>query len=356
MVVAALLDFSFGAAAQPLSTDSLRRVTIVFTGDLMQHLPQVQAARNGEGYDWNDCFEYVAPLLRKADIAVTNLETTLSYKGPYSGYPAFKTPVQIASAMREAGFDVALNANNHICDGGERGIKTTIAVLDSLGIRHTGAYVDKARSVCENPLIVECNGLRIALLNATYGTNGIAVPKGTMVDMLDTVAMARQLGNIGNDKVDAVIALLHWGNEYQRRPSTEQRKMKEWCNRNGIAIVIGSHPHVVQPIEIARDPSGRIEELTVWSMGNFVSNQSDTNTDGGLMVLIELQKREDGTIDITTDYTYVWRYRTTCNGRPKYYIVPRSAADTVLADDRGARERFDRFVRSQEQLLGEWPQ
>ena len=162
-----------------------RTARLLFAGDVMQHLPQVLAARRADGtYDYTSVFEGVAPYFAAADLVAVNLETTLTASGDYAGYPCFRSPLSLAAALGEAGVDVCALANNHCCDGGAQGIRTTLAELDRLGIRHTGVFADSLSLRRDHPLILTAGGIRFALLNYTYSTNGIPVPPGAAVRMI----------------------------------------------------------------------------------------------------------------------------------------------------------------------------
>lgn len=153
-----------------------RNLTLIFTGDLMQHMPQVFAARQRDGsFDYTSCFSRLNNYFSSADFVIANLETTLGEE-PYSGYPRFRSPEALAGAMRRAGVDVAVLANNHICDRGAEGIRSTLAALDEAGLLHTGAFADSVPPRERHPLMLEKEAFRVALLNYTYGTNGLPVP------------------------------------------------------------------------------------------------------------------------------------------------------------------------------------
>lgn len=314
----------------------------------MQHLPQVEAARSGDGYDYTSCFKHVAPLFRQADLAVINLETTLKSSPPYSGYPAFGSPVQLAHAVRGMGVDVALLANNHICDRAAIGIRETTAALDADSLLYVGAWADSSAYCSGNPLIVSRGGLRMALYNYTYGTNGLSTPRGMVVNRIDTTRIAHDRACA--DSVDVSILCLHWGNEYQRTPSAAQREVAEWALNHGFELIIGSHPHVIQPFESSVDSLGRVTSLSVYSLGNFVSNQRFEHTDGGLMVRIKVVE-EGGRLRFEPEYLPVWRYRRTVGGRSEYAVIPAFAADSLLATDAAAKTQFDRFAVSTARLL-----
>ena len=320
-----------------IACDTIR---LVFGGDFMQHMPQVNAARTADGgYDYSHSTEYVAPMFREADIAVINLETTITTTGNYSGYPCFASPAAIVEEFKAMGIDVALLANNHCCDRMARGIDTTIEQLNQHGIAHTGVYTDSLDYVQNNILHLESHGVRFALVNYTYGTNGIEAPKGKHVNYIDTIAIKRDLRTINRDSVDCVIACMHWGNEYERKENSEQRRLAALLQREGVDVIIGSHPHVVQPF-YADSTS-----VIFYSLGNFVSNQRKRYTDGGIIAEVEV---------IKCDTVEGLRYRATAHPiwvlTPDYRILPRSVGDT-LTMSASSRQAYERFMLDTESLL-----
>lgn len=345
MFAAALLPLCFVShydlcQEQPQVELPPKRLRMVVAGDLMQHTPQLTAARQADGsYDYTESFRYVADYFRDADLAVVNLETTLSREGEYTGYPCFCSPAEVAEAMQDMGVDVALMANNHCLDRGAMGVRRTADVLDSLAIERMGVFRDSTDFQQNNIKYIERGGVRLAMLNYTYGTNGIPVPKGVVVNMLDTVAMEHDLQTIERDKVDCVVAFLHWGNEYERRPNRSQRQMAQFLKRNGVDIIVGSHPHVVQPYE--QDEMGRI---VVYSLGNFVSNQRKRYTDGGLMTVIDIEE------DISGELKYYIRCIPVWVHRPRYTLLPPEVGDTIRLDA-ASREAYNLFMSDTRKLL-----
>src|SRR5690606_7691852 len=203
-------------------------------------------------YDYGPCFQYIKPYTLSADLAVGNLEVTLAGK-PYKGYPQFSAPDELLVALKDMGMDVIVTANNHSVDRGKGGLERTIALLDSFGIAHTGTFRDQEEKEKNYPLLVEKHGFKIAFLNYTYGTNGLPVRAPNIVNMIDTAAIRRDIEKARTLDPDAIIVLPHWGIEYQSLPSRSQRELTEWCFRHGAMLVIGSHPHVVQPMEWRKD-------------------------------------------------------------------------------------------------------
>lgn len=304
------------AAVEEASAEP-REAHLVFVGDVMAHYPQVDSAQRGyESYDFAPQFDGVRGLFAEADYVVGNLETTLSPRGPYSGYPAFCTPESLAKDMRDAGFDAVTMTNNHTTDKGVAGVLATIAGLDNAGLRHLGARVPRYNQGQTEPLVVEVEGYRLALLAYTYGANG-PVPKGVELSVIDTTVMRRHI-NMVRDKVDYIFVLVHWGVEYQRSPNAQQRRLAEWMRQAGVDFVMGSHPHVVQPYEAWRDSEGRVEGGVFYSMGNFISNQNYRYTDFGLVAHIHLKEVAPKQDEITLWADTVHRLRFVEHGRTLY--------------------------------------
>lgn len=300
---------------------------LIFVGDIMQHTDQIRSAAGDPTvfrskaqhvFDYEPVFRYVAPLLRQADLAIGNLELTLSAKGNYRGYPMFRTPDALAYTLKEAGFDVLSTCNNHSNDGFSYGLSHTIQVLDSLGIAHTGTFVDTAAYDSLTPLLVEkeVDGttFRLAFLSYTYSTNGIETPAPFVVNPIDHEQIRRDVARAKTMNPDAIIALMHWGREYQLLPHREEKETVQVLEEAGVDLIIGGHPHVIQPLAVDTvynaDSSAFKEVLVTYSLGNFVSNQYRTNTDLGLMVEVELIKnsRQKKTILGEHYYLPVWRY------------------------------------------------
>ena len=275
-----------GASAQ--TPDS---ISLYFAGDMMQHKAQLDAALQSDGsYNYSGCFTQVTPEIEAADIAVCNFETTLG-GAPYTGYPQFCSPDAYAQAVRDAGFEIFLTANNHCMDRRNRGLIRTLDILDSLGIKHLGTYRNQAERDSLYPYIIEHGGMRIALLNYTYDTNGIPVAPPCIVNYIDTAVIKNDLVRARELNADCIIACMHWGTEYMLQPDAKQKKLEDWLYAHGVDHIIGGHPHVVQPVRTLPDYRGRpIRHLTVWSLGNYISNMSAPNTDKGLAITLHLKK------------------------------------------------------------------
>lgn len=315
--------------------DIRQSVKIAFIGDVMAHTPQISRAHRDNGYDFNDSFRYVAPILKRADIVIANLETTLSDSEPYTGYPRFCSPVGIADALKNAGTDAVVLANNHSLDYGADGVMRTIRHLDERNIAHTGVFADSTDYRANNPLFIERKGMRIALLNYTYGTNGISAGDGIIVNRIDTTAIRDDIRRAA--RADCIIAFMHWGEEYSRKNSDAQRRLAAFMRANGVPVIIGSHPHVVQPCECS-DSS-----VTFYSLGNFISNQRWRYSDGGIIAEVEIVKHIDD-ISFSSAGIPVWVRM------PDYAAIPRSIGDT-LEMNAVQRSAYRRFMADIDEIL-----
>lgn len=348
------------------------RITLLFVGDLMQHRAQIDAARTPDGkYDYSPCFSLVKDQISHADIAVGNLEVTFGGK-PYSGYPAFSAPDEYLQAIKDAGFDVLLTANNHCLDRGKKGLERTITLIDSLFMPYAGTYRNKKERKQRYPLFIREKGFCIAFLNYTYGTNGIKAASPNIVNYIDKETILEDIRSAQAACPDAIIACMHWGEEYQSLPNREQRELTDWLLEQGVTHIIGSHPHVIQPMELRKD--GNQQHAIVYSLGNFISNMSAPNTDGGLIFTLQFEKsplpkpihplRNDLSYSpalkpftysfpfpriVRCDYTLVWTARPALTGEKNYVLSPSySSADNLT---QAARNRLNIFMKNSRNLL-----
>jgi Bacterial capsule synthesis protein PGA_cap. len=318
---------------EPIKPKGKTTLTISVVGDIMVHMHQLKAALQDDGtYDFQEVFQDVKPYLEKADIALGNLETTISTDEiGYTAYPRFRTPESILSALKYAGFDVITTANNHSLDGTEFGVENTLNKLDEYGFLHTGT----ARSPEERDeiLIVEKNDIKVAILAYTYGTNGMegAVDKeklSYMVNYLnDEERIKQDIQKAKEQGAEIIIGCIHWGDEYVRQPNETQRHIADRLFSYGMDVIFGSHPHVLQPMErnkVSDVERGEREVFVIYSLGNFVSNQRDRYKDSGVILNLEIVKDYDmQTIGLgRIDYIPTWVYRYTENGKLHYRILP----------------------------------
>ncbi len=313
---------SFWLSAQNANLSN-EKISLLFLGDIMGHDEQIWSAENREThtYNYDDVFQYIKDEISEADIAIANFEVTLA-GSPYSGYPTFSSPTPLAAACINAGIDVFATANNHAADRGKKGILSTIYRLDSLGIPHTGTFSDPAARDTLYPMIIEKNGISLALLNYTYATNGITVPPPVIVNMLERNTVTADIEKAKSKNPDAIILFLHWGTEYDTVPSKTQTDLAEYFFSRGVDLIIGSHPHVLQRMEWTKSETGMKDRIVVYSLGNYASNQRRTRTDGGTMVRIELTKEADSLYVSDAGYYLTWVYTPIENYRKKFFVLP----------------------------------
>lgn len=336
-------------------TDTLR---LIFAGDIMGHAPQISSAQIGNTgkYNYEPCFRYVKPILEQADLAIGNLELTLPGKPPYNGYPMFRSPNELAVALKGAGFDILVTANNHSNDSRGAGVTNTILTLRDNTFLQTGTFLNARDRAAHYPLMVYKKGFKIALLNYTYGTNGVPTEAPTVVNLIDKDIIKKDLDEAVARKPHFIIVVMHWGLEYQLTENAEQRDLAQFLIKNGADMVIGSHPHVVQPIRMERVamPDGsKKEALVVYSLGNFISNQQQPNTDGGIMYQVDLLKRK-GSPEVLLGQQGmipVWRYiDKAASGKTTFYAVPIARAegnpDLVPGMTSSAQNAMTTFARN----------
>jgi poly-gamma-glutamate synthesis protein (capsule biosynthesis protein) len=318
--IAFVLFFYYSLCAQESDTT---RVSLLFAGDIMGHDEQIKGALDtltGE-YNYEPTFRFIKSFIEQADIAVANLEVTLA--GPvYKGYPQFSSPDALAIAAKDAGFDVFIQANNHAIDRGKSGFLRTLAILDSLDILHTGTFADSVDRSLHYPLIAEKNNIRIALLNYTYGTNGLDIQKPCIINRIDTALIRQDIEKARYARADFIIATIHWGEEYERFENTQQRKLAAFILNQGANVIIGSHPHVVQPVELKYNVDSLLTGLVVYSLGNFVSNQRAQYKDGGITFNLDLIKTASGTRISQFSYLPSWVYREDLANKSVFYVLP----------------------------------
>lgn len=266
---------------------------LVFVGDAMQHQAQLEAARNGKSYDYSQYFTDIEPIISTADLAVVNLETPVG-EGRYSGYPCFYAPTEYLDALADAGFDLFLTANNHTLDRGPAGLRSTINELDKRKLAHLGTYTTDSARTAELPMIKDVNGFKIGFLNYTYGTNGITPRDGVVVDYIDRKIIKSDVEATRKAGAELICVCIHWGDEYKLLPNTTQKHLADYIESLGVDMIIGGHPHVIQPMEFRHNKFLHDKNvLLVYSLGNFISNMKTAYTRGGALLHVKLFRGED---------------------------------------------------------------
>lgn len=339
-----LLSFITGAdsVGAPAGAD------LLFVGDAMQHQAQLDRARElggGKGYDWNECYSLIAPDITAADYAVCNLEVPLGGGPDYSGYPCFSAPDNYALALKDAGFDMFLTANNHCLDRGDKGARATLMALDRLGVDHIGTYADSLQRTRLVPFIKNIKGFKVGFLNYTYGTNGIEPRDGIEVSMIDRERMAREIKATRKAGAEIVVVAVHWGVEYVLLPGQAQKDLAQFLVDQGVDMVIGGHPHVIQPMEVMRNEAENKDVLVVYSLGNLISNMKTADTRGGALVKARIERGADGKARFVRAAYDTFFSQKPHGARGNFKVVPSRMADRIPAAQKGHWELFDRNAR-----------
>lgn len=324
-------------------------VSLLFAGDMMQHDAQIIAAYDSatNSYDYTDYFTHLSDMVKEADISICNFEVTLAGK-PYKGYPSFSAPDEYLDAIIDAGFDIFLTANNHCLDKGSHGLVRTIKMMGSKNIVQLGTYIDSIDRQNRYPVICERQGLRIALLNYTYGTNGLVVRKPNIVNYIDSAAIAADIAKCKRLKVDYIIANMHWGIENTHEQNKEQKRLAKMLIQMGVDHVIGNHPHMVQPAELITDKKGH-KHFVIYSLGNVISNMQKNGNDGGIFVGLNLPIEKDLTQEPDVWYTQFHVARPYECGLKNYNAYTPAVPDSILPT--GEKNRREEFYNETRQII-----
>lgn len=299
-------------------------------GDTMCHLTNIKNAydSSSKNYDFSNVFKNIRKYTENADITIGNLETTFAGNSRgYTGYPTFNAPEILGQNLKDIGVDVLTTANNHCMDKGNSGLVSTLNFLDNYGIAHTGT----ARNEDEQNtiLIKDVNGIKIAFLSYTYGTNGITIPsdKTYSVNLIDKELIKKHITAAKEQNVDVICVSMHWGIEYKLKPNSTQKELADFLFENGVDIILGSHPHVLEPMEkrtITLNDGTTKDGFVIYSLGNFVSGQVYANTKSTVILDIQITKNSEGKISIdSVKYTPVYLYDkgASSKSRTRYTLI-----------------------------------
>lgn len=337
--------------------------SILTGGDIIMHDPLLTSNhyRKDDGsYDYNNIFKYIKAHYDTADLTILNLESTIS-NGNYKGYPRFRAPAAIATALSQNGTDICQLANNHIYDNYDAGFQMTVNAVESNGMKYMG--VRKSASE-KTYMIQEINGIKVGFFNYVFNT-GAKDGKDVSINSIpvnNATAPLINTFNYGNTQklydeiqvgllemkeagVEYTIAYIHWGVEYETTENTRQQKIAQELCELGINALIGGHPHVIQPVDLLTNAAGDHQMLCVYSLGNHLSNQyrermvttkPTGHTEDGLLVNLVLEKADDGTVSLVkADFVPTWVYRTPNEpdeGNPEFYIMPLDHPDKLLKE------------------------
>ncbi len=333
IVVVAALGLSVSSESAAGEPAEGTRLTVAASGDFLIHGPvsrRALAYGRGRRYEFRPMLRAIRPVISRADLALCHLETPLTYGRP-RGYPSFRAPAALAAAIRATGWDACSTASNHTLDAGQRGVNTTLDVLDRFRVRHDGSY--RTRAGPRRPAILKARGVKVAFLAYTALTNGQALPHPWTLKLARAGRIVRDARRARRAGADAVIVNLHWGAEYRRAPTRAQRSLAAAITRSSaITAVVGQHVHVVQPI---RWINGK---PVVFGEGNLLSNQTaaccPAGSQDGLIALLHLRVGGSGVRAVRV------RYLPTYVRHPDFAVVRargRSRRRTIRAAGRSSR-------------------
>ena len=299
-------------------------------GDIMCHLTNVKNAYNStsKDYDFSNVFKNIKDYTKNADITVGNLETTFAGEARgYTGYPTFNTPEVLGKNLRDIGVDVVSTANNHCMDKGYSGLVSTLDFLDEYGLSHMGT--SRSEEEQNTILVKDVNGIKIAFLSYTYGTNGITIPsdKTYCVNLIDKELIKEHIKLAKEQDVDVICVNMHWGTEYRLTQTSSQEDLADFLFENGVDIILGSHPHVLEPMEkrtITLEDGTQKDGFVIYSLGNFVSGQIYANTKSTVILDIKITKDNEEKISIDSiNYTPMYLYDKGANSksRTRYTLI-----------------------------------
>ena len=300
--------------------------SITALGDVLCHNTQYWDAylKESDTYDFSYVFENVKQYTSAGDITIANLETSFA-DAPYSNYPTFNSPASLATALKDIGVDMITTAGNHCLDKGFKGLSETIDVLDENEIEHLGTY--KTQEDHDKLFIKDINGAKVAFIDYTYGTNGIPIPSGKefCVNVIDKNTIKAELDRVKKENVDVIIACMHWGEEYHTTQTSAQEDLADFLFQNGVDIIIGNHPHVIEPFETKEVtmPDGTKKQCFVaYALGNFTADQNYANTRDSIIINLKVTKKADGNVSIdSADYIPLYIYKNPSLSLRKFVII-----------------------------------
>ena len=310
--------------------DTAEPITFTLTslGDTLCHNTQYWDAYNSktDEYDFSYVYEDIKNYTLSSDITIGSLETTFAGKEKgYSNYPTFNTPDSLATALKDIGIDVVSLAGNHALDYGYTGLCRTIDVFDNIGLSHLGTY--KTAEDQEKILIKDVEGVKIAFINYTYGTNGIPLPsvKEFCVNLIDKDFIKKQINQAKEQNVDMIVACMHWGTEYRTTANSEQKDLANFLFENGVDVILGNHPHVLEPMEkktITLQDGTTKDVFVVYALGNFTADQRDEITRDSAILNLTITKNSDSKISIDkVNYVPIYMYKNTNVSTHKFKIL-----------------------------------
>ena len=323
--------------------DTKKSMSIVMVGDALIHDAVYEAYnKGGKKYDFTDMLKYIKPVVENYDLAYYNQETIIGGKDlGLSNYPLFNSPDEIGIDLVKTGFNMVSLANNHSMDKGVRGLEYSVNFWKSMdGVITAGSYASLEER--NNIKVYDTNGIKYAFLSYTVGTNGIPVPDGKeyLVNVYSDEIAKNDIDSI-KDKVDVIIVAMHWGSEYTHTPTDEEKRMAKYLSSLGVNLIIGSHPHVIQPVDYVDDT------LVIYSLGNFISSQRSLGLNKiiGLMVGLSINVENNKVTFDNIKYDLLFTYD---KGYKDFKIIPFSKLNNdILNNYEQINEEYMNIVNSE---------
>lgn len=303
----------------------------------MCHSPQFQYAQvEKDSFDFSPVYRNVKKYLSASDLTFGNLETVTAGKenGGYTGYPFFNTPSSYITALKEVGFDLLITANNHSLDRNEKGILKTIDEINSRNLKYLGTYTSQGDR--DSIRIFDVRGIKIAILAYSYGTNGNPIPIGKdyLINLIDYKLLEKDILSAKSNGADLVLVHYHFGEEYKREPVQFQKEVVNKTIELGADIIIGGHPHVLQPVNFFKTNNAKLDSgFVAYSMGNFFSNQQARYKDAGIILTIKIIKNiVKNKFEINeVSYLPTWVFKGNTSNGNEYVLIPATSVyDTTI--------------------------
>ena len=340
--------FRFEESNGIVNPDSSVTISISVVGDLMCHGPQFEYARvEKDSFDFSPVYRNVKKYLGSSDFTFGNLETVTAGKGNggYTGYPFFNTPASYITALKDVGFDLLVSANNHSLDRSEKGILKTIDEINKRTLNYVGTYTSQRDR--DSIRIFDVKGIKIAVLAYSYGTNGNPIPKGKnyLINLIDYDLIGKDIQSAKANGAELVLVHFHFGEEYKREPVQFQKDVVNKTIEFGADIIIGGHPHVLQPVNFYKTNNAKLDSgFVAYSMGNFFSNQRDRYKDAGMILTINIRKDfVNNKIEISeVKYLPTWVFKGNTTKGKEYLIMPSTnITDTTISLTKTENEKMN---------------
>ncbi len=319
-----------------------KRMSLVALGDALIHSGVYTDAYIGNGnYDFSDMFTYIEPIIKNYDLRYYNQETIIGGKNlGISNFPTFNSPDEIGLNLMDIGFNLISLANNHALDKGEKGILYSVDFWKSKDVVTSGqssSFEDR-----NDIKVYEKNGIKYAFIAYTDGTNGISIPNGEeyLVNVYSPDQAKEDIESI-KDKVDVIIVSMHWGVEYTHIPNDRQKEEAKYLSSLGVNVIIGSHPHVIQPIDFIDNT------LVIYSLGNFISSQRILGLDKiiGLLVGVDIVVKDDSVSFENLNYKLLYTYD---NNYKNYSVIPfENLTEDILKNYKSIEQEYIQIVENE---------